>query len=393
MACAGAIAVDGDGRPVLLAVASHEAAARPFSLTSAFRIASISKLVAALGFMTLVEEGALGLDDDVAYWLGPAFRHPAHPHRPLTPRRLLSHTSGLRNGEDFPVPAGLSLSARLERAAQEPGYGGWFAPIDAPPEWFSYSDTNLAALGQLIEAVSGRRFDLFMAERVFAADPPFAAGYNWSGVDQQTRALAWPGLRLFSGTWTPQVDAPPPPAPAIALYRGDASYAPNPDDLPLAQNGFVFAPHGGLRASLADLARLGQAMAGQAERVGLAHLAPAARRLHGRMGWRYRPEWPNGDSLEGFYQAFGPGPQRLIGTSGPGFGDAFFGSQSRDWVGHAGDAYGWMSGLWWNRRSKAVVAYAVNGMPETDRPQGLRSAMTSTEEAMIDLCLQALGSG
>jgi hypothetical protein len=83
----------------------------------------------------------------------------------------------------------------------------------------------------------------------------------------------------------------------------------------------------------------------------------------------------------------------LIGTSGPGFGDAFFGSQSRDWVGHAGDAYGWMSGLWWNRRSKAVVAYAVNGMPETDRPQGLRSAMTSTEEAMIDLCLQALGSG
>src|SRR5690242_14123245 len=60
------------------------------------RVASVSKLVATIGVMKLVEAGKLDLDSDVSRWLGWALRNPAFPDRPVTLREILSHTSSVR---------------------------------------------------------------------------------------------------------------------------------------------------------------------------------------------------------------------------------------------------------------------------------------------------------
>src|SRR5690606_16154502 len=47
------------------------------------RVASISKLVVAIGVLRLVEQGQLSLDDDVSQKLGWQLRHPAFFERPV----------------------------------------------------------------------------------------------------------------------------------------------------------------------------------------------------------------------------------------------------------------------------------------------------------------------
>ena len=67
--------------------------------------------------------------------------------------------------------------------------------------------------------------------------------------------------------------------------------------------------------------------------------------------------------------------------------DSSFGADSADWRGHCGDAYGWMTGLWWNERTQTTLVYVINGMPETNRRQAAHSALTAAEQGVIDRAL------
>jgi len=359
---------------------------RDFALDQPFRVASISKMVAATGFMSLVTQGRVDLDADVSVYLGETLRHPAFPDISITPRMLLSHTSGLRNGADFPVPFNRSLLGRLREAAREDNYGGWLAPAsERPSHWFSYSDTNFAVLAQIIERVTGGRFDRFMREMLF--EPlGLDVGYNWSGVSQRKRARAAAACEWQDGAWRPQVDAAPPRAPEIVFYRGENNDAAAEANYSIGLNGFAFAPQGGLRASVADLDRLARFYLDRA-RAGDGALTQMT-----SPAWVFDPAAPNGDTLNGFYQAFGLGVQTpLARPAQHGLrSDAYFGADSVSWRGHLGDAYGWMTGLFWNARENATLVWAINGMPETDRPPGARSALSSPEEAVIDAGLAAL---
>lgn len=358
---------------------------RDFSLDQPFRVASPSKMVTATGFMALARQTHLDLDGDVSDYLGETLRHPAFPDVAITPRMLLSHTSGLRNGVDFPVPFNRPLLARLGAAAREDVYGGWFAPAHEPPgRWFSYSDTNFALIAQIVERVSGVRFDRFMHETLFAPSG-LDIGYNWSGVSTRKRARAAAACVWQDGAWRPQVDAAPPRAPEIVFYRGESNHAAMEADYSVGLNGFAFAPQGGLRLSLVDMDGLAQFYLDGAQRAGdrvLAQMTAPA--------WVFDPAVPNGDPLGGFYQAFGLGVQRPLGRPAQGAlnSDAFFGPETPDWCGHFGDAYGWMTGLFWNARANATLVWAINGMPETDRPPGARSALTAPEETVIDAALE-----
>jgi CubicO group peptidase (beta-lactamase class C family) len=287
----------------------------------------------------------------------------------------------LRNGADFPVPFNRSLLGRLSEAAGEENYGGWFAPpSERPGLWFSYSDTNFAVLAQVIERVTDTRFDRFMRERLF--EPlGLDIGYNWSGVSQSKRERAAAACRWDGAAWTPQVDASPPQAPEIVFYRGENNDAATEADYSIGLNGFAFAPHGGLRLSLNDMDRLArfylQGPADERWRLMLSQMASRA--------WAYDPAAPNGDTLEGFYQGYGLGMQAPLGRSATGAlrSDAYFGAGTGDWRGHLGDAYGWMTGLFWNAEENATLVWAINGMPETQRPLGGLTALTSPEEAVI----------
>lgn len=352
----------------------------PFAYDQPLRLASVSKMITTIGFMH-VADGAIDLDADASTYLRAPLRHPAFPAAPITCRMLLSHTSGLRNGADFPVPFNNSLLDRLSRASSEPDFGGWFAPATEPPGgWFAYSDTNFAVIAEIVERVTGQRFDRYMRQLLFV---PLGLdiGYNWSGVSPRKRARAAAACRWIDGAWSAQVDAAPPPAPAIAFYRAEGDATSTEADYHIGENGFAFAPHGGLRVSLSDMDALARfCLRPQTEGVRRA-LAQMATRT-----WISDPTTPNGSTENGFYQAYGLGMQTPLGRPI----DSFFGADSADWRGHCGDAYGWMTGIWWNAGTNTTLVYAINGMPETDRPRAVNTALTAPEQAVIDAALADL---
>ena len=70
------------------------------------RVASISKLVVAIGVMRLVEQEKVDLDADASRYLGWTLRNPNHPTQIITLRQLLSHTSSIRDAGKYFIAAG-----------------------------------------------------------------------------------------------------------------------------------------------------------------------------------------------------------------------------------------------------------------------------------------------
>ena len=163
-------------------------AARPdaMAMDSLFRIYSMTKPMASVAAMILVEDGKLQISDPVAKYL-PAFKEMTaltatgtEPARPMTVQDLLRHTSGLGYGEISP---NATLKEGLAKAGlYKPGNIDFDARDMAPDEQVSrlskvpllrqpgtaweYS-LSTDVLGRVIEAASGKRLGDFMAERIF----------------------------------------------------------------------------------------------------------------------------------------------------------------------------------------------------------------------------------
>jgi CubicO group peptidase (beta-lactamase class C family) len=363
------------------------------TLESPMRVASISKHIAVLGFLQLAEQGRLGLDDDASDHLGFRLRHPLYPDAVITLRHLLSHTSGLRNGPSYPVPYGRPLSAALSAGGAQYDEGGWWSPLGQPPGWFEYADVNFAAVAQAMERASGERFDHYMTTHIF--EPlGLDCGYNWSGVSQAGRDRAATLYRkgrdeahfVPKGPWVAQIDDPPPAAPAVSGPR-----APEIGDRPLdayelGTNGFVFAPQGGLRISTQDLSRLARLLAADGALDGVRIVRPESLALARRPQWIYDPAKPNGAPYGGgAILAYGLGTAILTATPGRQGDDLFAGC--RGWVGHLGQAYGLLSGLWIDPGGGAGRVYMLNGVSSgAEANAGGRSAFTRQEEALARRC-------
>ncbi|HEY2356854.1 MAG TPA: serine hydrolase domain-containing protein [Phenylobacterium sp.] len=382
MACAGLIARRPDGSVAIQAAAG----VAPFSLEAPFRVASVSKMVAASAFLPLALAAGINLDGDASDFVGFRLRHPAHPDAPITPRMLLSHTSGLRNGHSYPVPLGRKLSEAFLPNGRHYDAAAWFGPPEhRPGGWFAYADVNFALVAQMLERRSGERFDLHM-RRVLFEPLGLDIGYNWSGVSAAKRALAYPGFHLEMGAWTPQVDGTIPPYPGIAFTRAPEGADLDAADYRAGDNGFAFSPQGGLRLSLSDMDVLARLYAAGGRWKGRQILPRDALEAMQARAWTFDPVHSNGEIGNGLVQSYGLGCEAPVGRPGPQ-GDAFFGAGTDDWRGHFGDAYGWITGLFWNRRDGRTLVYALNGMPETGRPPARNSSLTAPEEALIRLAI------
>ena len=141
----------------------------PVTRDTLFRMASVSKLVTALGVLRLVEAGRLDLDADISEALGWRLRHPNHPQQPLSVRLLLSHRSGLRDAGGAYLEPGQTLAAKLLPGGAHFGRGeSWSPAAEAPGRFFAYCNLNYGVLASVMERASGQRFDLFMREQVLA---------------------------------------------------------------------------------------------------------------------------------------------------------------------------------------------------------------------------------
>jgi len=156
---------------------------------SIFRIASMSKAVTSVAAMVLYEQGRFSLNDPVSKFI-PGFADPVvavefddagrvtatrPASREIRIVDLLSHSSGIVYGfieqplkqsyEAAGVIDGLTakdveLAEVMQRLAEQP-------LLFDPGERFSYG-LNTDLLGYLVEVVSGKPLDVFLAEEIFA---------------------------------------------------------------------------------------------------------------------------------------------------------------------------------------------------------------------------------
>ena len=357
-------------RPVLAEGLADRATGRSVTADDPVRIASISKLVTALGVMRLVDQGKLNLDRDVSDYLGWPLRNPEFPDRQITLRQLLSHQASLLDGgELYIIPADMTLRERLADPAMwdnahGPGFG-----------WFAYSNINFPVVASVMERVTGERFDVLMS-RLVLKPLKLDACFNWgAGCSADAFRRAAILYRASGEVARDDLKGQPPLCPVMAGKDGSCDlsrYRPG-------ANGALFSPQGGLRIAMNDLARIGQMLA----RGGKGFLSARSFRELTRAQWQAGPgKGGIGEYGEtnGFFCAYGLGLHR-IGSGANGCKDDLFGDATLR-LGHSGEAYGLRSGLWWDPRTGRGLVFFTSAVPN-DEPTG-RSAFSRREEAVVE---------
>jgi CubicO group peptidase (beta-lactamase class C family) len=328
------------------------------------RVASVSKLVVAIGVMKLVETGKLDLDSDVSRWLGWSLRNPAFPDRRVTLRQLLSHTSSVRDHDDqYAIPLGGSVQAEMANPKS------WDLEHGPGDNYFTYSNMNFPIVGSIVERVTGERFDRWMRANVL--DPlKIDACYNWPTCSDAAVARA---VELDSPEGKPVKDDLHGRRPDCPVYINEG----DPCDLSswkLGENGALYAPQGGLRISARGLARVGRMLLDGGTLEGVRILSPQSVEAMFAPVWRFNGS--NGETENGFYCTYGLAtqtiPTQVEGCRDDPIGDSIIRA------GHAGDAYGLRSGLWLDRARGTGVAFFVTGLG--DNPPRGRSAFRAAEE-------------
>ena len=155
---------------------------QPMRTDAIFRIYSMTKTIASVAVLMLLEEGKLALDDPIERYLpafadaqvyaggtpdAPQLRKPA---RAVTIRHLLTHTAGFATVYGEPATE-LLERAKLRDARDLADYAARAArvPLGADPGTrFRYDGVNTEIAGRIVEVVSGQPLHTFLRERVFA---------------------------------------------------------------------------------------------------------------------------------------------------------------------------------------------------------------------------------
>lgn len=356
---------------VSVAGAADLASGRRVTADDPARVASISKLVVAIGVLRLVEQGKLDLDTDVSAYLGWKLRNPAFPEAPITLRLLLSHRSSLTDRVDYVLPLDADMRGVLENPKAWDDH-------HAPGAWFAYTNFNFPVIAAAMERATGERFDRLM-DRLVLAPMKLEACYNWASCTPAAQMRAVVQYRGGKPTKDDHRGAVPdcPVTPASNGSCDLAAWRPG-------ANGAIFAPQGGLRISGRGLARIGRMLLGRGRIAGVRLLSARSVAMLETPLWVY--DGSNGDvggdvtvanPQGGAVCAYGLAvmflAQHRAGCRDDPFGDG------RSRFGHSGDAYGLKSGMWIDRKAGRGVAYFATDVPEVP---GARSAYTDTEELL-----------
>jgi CubicO group peptidase (beta-lactamase class C family) len=136
-------------------------AKKRLTTSSAFQLASVSKMFTAMSIMILHEEGLLDYDDSVRQYI------PELPYKGITIRHLLNHRSGLPDYMHFSdklwnIETPLTnedmirvMAINVPQAYFTPGNG------------FDYCNSNYALLASVVERITKKPFDQFVSENIF----------------------------------------------------------------------------------------------------------------------------------------------------------------------------------------------------------------------------------
>lgn len=334
------VAFDRDNiDPLIVEGIANRATGRAVGPNDPVRIASISKLIMALATMRLAEEGVVDLEGDVSQYLGYTLRSPGFPDTPVTLAQLLSHRSGLRDAAGYVIPLGESLKEQLKNPES------WHT--DAPPGQapFEYANIGSPVVASVLEAASGERYDALLDRLVFQP-LEIEACTNWIGCSPKMVAQA---VALYRETGEVARDEAADLPPNCTVPVADTvecsleSYVPG-------SNASVFSPQGGVRIGMMDLAKIGQALVQEGDKL----LSDAS----------LQEMFASADTLiqgQEFFCGYGLGFQALETPDRTCMDQLFADGIKR--YGHAGEAYGLRSGLWFDPDSGTGIAYFTTAVP------------------------------
>jgi CubicO group peptidase (beta-lactamase class C family) len=139
------------------------AAKKAMTPDALFWIASQTKPITAAAVMLLVDEGKLNPDEPVTTYL-PELKKLAVPQEnPITLRRLLSHTSGMRWVNGIQEQTGVIDCLPLRLGV----YATVLTPLDTlPGTKYRYSNQGVNIAAAIVERVSGMPFEQFLQKRL-----------------------------------------------------------------------------------------------------------------------------------------------------------------------------------------------------------------------------------
>jgi CubicO group peptidase (beta-lactamase class C family) len=136
----------------------------PMQEDTVFEMASITKMFTATAIMLLVREGKLSVDDEYVKYF------PEFPYEGVTIKHLLTHTSGMPEDlgtDDWVEPIWenehrIPPCSEIIRFLIDSG-----RELDcAPGERFEYSDIHYCLLANLVEKLSGEKFEDYLKKNV-----------------------------------------------------------------------------------------------------------------------------------------------------------------------------------------------------------------------------------
>ncbi len=163
---------------------------RPYQNDDIFRIASMTKAITTVSIMQLYEQGKIGLDDPIHYYI-PAFKNvvvldqfnnsdstytTVPPKKAITIRHLLTHTSGIVYG-DFSRGKLQIIYNKFNMTGVGLSHASWTTeelvnkiaeiPLAFQPGTKYTYGLNMEVLGRLIEVVSGLTLDTYFQKHIF----------------------------------------------------------------------------------------------------------------------------------------------------------------------------------------------------------------------------------
>ena len=154
----GAVIIARDGEILYSRSYGYHTTSRKADFTpdTCLRIASVTKLVSAVGLMQLIEEKGIDLDTPVKDIVGFPVVNPAFPKEDITVRQVMSHTSSFVQTQYYhPNWENLKVNNKYFSTEVHPGTA------------YAYSNLNGGLFGAMIEALSGVSVNTYMQEHVF----------------------------------------------------------------------------------------------------------------------------------------------------------------------------------------------------------------------------------
>lgn len=132
---------------------------RPVDENTVYKIASVTKMISAIGIMKLVDEGKIDLDAKIDIGNKKHIVNPRYRDLPVTLRQCMSHTTGILSSAPYQTPPPWTKLSKYDEK---------FFSRHKPGTDFEYANLNGGIMCSVIERLSGQSLNTFMTENVFA---------------------------------------------------------------------------------------------------------------------------------------------------------------------------------------------------------------------------------